>query len=171
MEVKPATIEDIELLQDLFSQAISWQKQRGLPTFSIFTDSFFEQEISNGNVFLAWNQERLVGTISLYEEDKILWGNDQESALYIHRLASARDVTGRGVGAALIVWSRRQAEDRKKRWLRVDCWAENRELCEFYERQGFEKVRDKNTGANPAWPKHYQNIELRLFQMELIKMF
>jgi len=165
MEVKRATVKDIELLQDLFSQAISWQKQRGVPTFTNFTSSFFEQEINKRSVFAAWHQERLVGTVSLYESDDIIWENDKEPALYIHRLTSLRGEIGRGVGTALIEWSRWQAKDRNKKWLRVDCWAENRDLCKFYERQGFERVRDKNTGENPALPKHYQKIELRLFQM------
>lgn len=165
MEVRQAKIEEIDELRALFAAAIAWQQQRGMPTFTIFPVSFFAQEINKGAVFVARRAGNLVGTVSLYESDDFIWDNDAAPALYIHRLASLRTTEGRGVGAALIAWSRRRAADLGKQWLRVDCWAENDELCRFYEGQRFSPVRIKNTGQNADLPEHYQNINLRLFQM------
>ena len=165
MEVREAKIDDIDELKALFAAAIAWQQQRGVPTFTTFPSSFFAQEINKGAVFVARRDGKLVGTVSLYESDDFIWDNDAAPALYIHRLASLRTTEGRGVGAALIAWSRRRAAELGKHWLRVDCWADNDELCRFYQRQGFTPVRDKNTGRHAALPEHYQNINLRLFQM------
>lgn len=165
MEIRQARIEEIDDLQALFVATIAWQQQRGVPTFSRFPASFFAQEINKGAVFVAWRAGKLVGTISLYESDDFIWDNDLAPALYIHRLASLRMAEGRGVGAALIEWSRQRAIMMGKQWLRVDCWADNDELCRVYERRGFSPMRVKNTGQHAALPEHYQNINLQLFQM------
>jgi GNAT superfamily N-acetyltransferase len=165
MNIELARVEELASLQELFEQAISWQRQKGAPTFASFSASFLEQEIRNGRIYVARNQSAMVGTVSLYEIDDPVWDGDREPALYIHRLASLRAEAGRGAGAALIRWSRQQAATKNKRWLRVDCWADNRELCRFYERQGFEKVRDKHTGENHELPSHYHNITVCLYQM------
>lgn len=165
MEVRQAQIGDIDELQALLAVAIAWQQQRGVPTFTTFPSSFFAQEINKGAVFVARRDGKLMGTVSLYESDDFIWDNDAAPALYIHRLASLRTAEGRGVGAALIEWSRQRAAELGKHWLRVDCWANNDELCRFYAQQGFSSMRDKNTGENATLPEHYQNINLRLFQL------
>ncbi|MEP7270289.1 MAG: GNAT family N-acetyltransferase [Acidobacteriota bacterium] len=165
MQVRQANCGDIESLKDLFRAAIAWQTRRGVSTFGEFTDSFLKGEIERGAVFLAVNEEAVGGTISLYESDEIIWGDDHDSALYIHRLASIRTERGRGVGAELVNWSRLRAEAMGKKWLRVDCWADNTDLCQFYLRQGFDVVKVKDTGAHPSLPPHYHHIQLRLFQM------
>lgn len=165
MEIRLARSEEIDELQALFAATIAWQQQRGVPTFSSFPASFFAQEINKGAVFVAWRAGQFVGTVSLYESDDFIWDNDPAPALYIHRLASLRMAEGRGAGAALIAWSRQRAARMGKQWLRVDCWADNDELCRFYEGQGFSPVRVKNTGQHAALPEHYQSINLQLFQM------
>jgi GNAT superfamily N-acetyltransferase len=169
MNVKPAGVADIAALQALFQEAIDWQAAKGLPTFATFSASFFAREIEKGAVFVAEEDNQLVGTVSLYETDELIWDGDTEPALYIHRLVSRRGAQGRGVGAGLVQWSRQKAAAMNKQWLRVDCWAINTELCRFYDRQGFLRVRQKNLEPSEALPEHYQNIVLQLFQMPAVK--
>jgi len=99
MNVKQATVEEIPALQALFQEAIEWQREKGMPTFATLSASFFEQEITNGAVFVSDENGRIVGSISLYEADDLIWDYDSSPALYIHRLVSLRGAQGRGVGA------------------------------------------------------------------------
>jgi GNAT superfamily N-acetyltransferase len=168
MKVNQARVEDIPALQTLFEEAIAWQKEKGMPTFSTLSASFLEQEIQKGAVYVAEENDRIVGSVSLYEADDRIWDGDSASALYIHRLVSLRGAEGRGVGASLVLWSRQKAAAMGKQWLRVDCWASNEELCRFYDRQGFRRVRRKNTGESEELPEHYQNIILQLFEMPAV---
>lgn len=165
MEVRRAKKDDVEPLQRLFSAAIARQKAMRVPTFTEFSDLFLEGEIGKGAVFVADEAGNITGTISVYETDEIIWGSDGETALYIHRLASAHTAAGRGTGAALVKWARARAFAAGKQWLRVDCWAENENLVQFYLKQGFGVVRDEGTGTHPSLPPHYHHIQLRLFQM------
>lgn len=168
MQVNQARVEQIPALQSLFAEAIAWQRAKGMPTFANLSTSFFEQEIHKGAVYVAEENDRLVGSVSLYEADELIWDGDPASALYLHRLVSLRGAEGRGVGASLVLWSRQKAAAMGKQWLRVDCWASNAELCRFYDRQGFHRVRQKNTGESEELPEHYQNIILQLFQMPAV---
>src|SRR4051812_41449269 len=116
MNVKQAKIEEIAALQSLFQEAIAWQKAKGMPTFATLSASFFEQEINKGAVFVAEANERIIGSISLYEADDLIWDHDSATALYIHRLVSLRGAEGRGVGARLVQWSLQKALAMGKEW-------------------------------------------------------
>ncbi len=162
--VRPAKVEDVDQLQVLFSEAIARQKQLGAPTFSYFTQAFLAQEINSGSVYVAQQNEKLVGTVSLYDTDGLIWGDDTTPALYLHRLASLPREGGRGIGAGLLAWSEGQAVKLEKQWVRFDCWANNTDLCRFYQSLGFQPVCDKYFGENAQLPDYYQNVKMRLFQ-------
>ena len=57
--------------------------------------------------------------------------------LYIILLISSRQLTGRGIGAALLGKAIEIAYERKAEILRVDCWAHAPGLVRWYEKQGF----------------------------------
>lgn len=162
--IRRAKAEDIDQLQSLFAEVIAWQRRRGAPAFSNFSRTFLAQEIGQGSMFVAQRGENLVGTISHYDADDLIWGPDPAPALYLHRLATSRTMETRGLGAALLEWSWRRALDLDKQWLRFDCWADNVELCRFYQSLGFQFVCDKYFGENDGLPDHYQNVKMRLIQ-------
>jgi hypothetical protein len=90
MKVRRAQRDDIESLQSLFSEAIRWQKSRGVPTFAEFSPVFLQAEIEKGHVYLAFDGDDLVGTVSIYESDDLIWDGFRKPSLYVHRLASAK---------------------------------------------------------------------------------
>jgi RimJ/RimL family protein N-acetyltransferase len=47
---------------------------------------------------------------------------------------------GKGVGARLLDWAQRRAEENGRPHLRLDCSIENPKLCAYYERLGFSLV-------------------------------
>jgi GNAT superfamily N-acetyltransferase len=84
-----------------------------------------------------------------------------DTALYIHRMAIIRALAGREIGAAMMDWASARAADAGKRWLRLDAWARNVKLHQYYERLGFELVRllqfeHRGSGALYQRPADYQ---------------
>jgi ribosomal protein S18 acetylase RimI-like enzyme len=77
--------------------------------------------------------------------DPDLWTEDEqcESALYIHRIAVHRDYSGVRLGAILIelIMASVRVKGSQCRWLRVDVWATNHKLQQYYRNLGFEHVR------------------------------
>src|SRR5262249_52980048 len=75
--------------------------------------------------------------------DPELWhdSSDQDDALYVHRMVVARDEAGRGLGAALLDFAGRRAAAAGRAWLRLDAWATNTKLHDYYRGQGFTPLR------------------------------
>ena len=60
-----------------------------------------------------------------------------EPAVYVHRLVTARDYAGLGLGAQLIDWAGRRGQSRYgAKWIRIDVWTTNTDLHQYYERSG-----------------------------------
>jgi len=51
----------------------------------------------------------------------------------------------------LLAWADRQVSDAGRRWLRLDCPASNRGLRTYYERLGFELVRETHVTSPPEF--------------------
>jgi GNAT superfamily N-acetyltransferase len=65
------------------------------------------------------------------------WGEVLDAAAYVSLLVVRREVSGQGLGQALLEWCGRWAVQHGKRLLRLSCWADNERLCRYYERAGF----------------------------------
>jgi GNAT superfamily N-acetyltransferase len=73
-----------------------------------------------------------------------------ERAVYAHRLITARNYAGWGLGAELIDWAGlRGRRDYGAKWIRIDVWTSNEALHDFYLKRGFERC---GTCADPAYP-------------------
>jgi ribosomal protein S18 acetylase RimI-like enzyme len=86
---------------------------------------------------MVYLEGRIVATITLQTHDQVIWGEDFGDALYIHLLVVHRDFRGRGIGRLLLQWATERAVEMKRRFLRLDCWAENAALRSYYEKAGF----------------------------------
>jgi ribosomal protein S18 acetylase RimI-like enzyme len=77
--------------------------------------------------------------------DPLVWRDVPEDAGYVHSLAIRRAYAGRGLGKTLLEWAERLATA-GKRYLRLDCGAENLPLRAYYERLGFQHRGDLAEG-------------------------
>ena len=90
-----------------------------------------------GEMYLAEIAGRAVGTFALQWSDEVTWGKVPENAGYVHGLAIRQNFAGRGLGRELLRRAESSAAMSGKRYLRLDCVAENRALNEYYQRAGF----------------------------------
>lgn len=63
-------------------------------------------------------------------------------AIEIKQFYTAPDMAGKGIGAALMDWSLRQARAESADEIQLSVWSENDGAQRFYARYGFEKVAD-----------------------------
>ena len=64
-------------------------------------------------------------------------GDVPGDAGYVHGLAIRRDFAGKGLGREFLRWAEDRVAASGKKYLRLDCAAENRALNEYYRRAGF----------------------------------
>ena len=73
-----------------------------------------------------------------------------DRAVYAHRLITARDYAGRGLGADLIDWAGLRGQRLYgAKWIRIDVWTSNAALHDYYGETGFERC---GSCADPGYP-------------------
>ena len=131
---------ELDTVLGILGEAAEWLASRGIPDQwkpgSFSRESFLDQ-IRRREVYLAGLGEEVVGTITLQWTDETFWKEAAPDAGYVHKLAVKRAFAGRGLGLRMLEWAARQASTAGKKYLRLDCVADNKRICEYYERAGF----------------------------------
>ncbi len=92
--------------------------------------------IERGEVYAAKLNDKTIATLRLQWTDD-LWGTRPDDAGYVHTLAVERACAGNSIGLALLDWAAEQVRVAGRKFLRLDCMAENPALRDYYTRAGF----------------------------------
>jgi GNAT superfamily N-acetyltransferase len=145
MEIRPARVDEIEVVLDVLAEAASWLRARGVEQWpERFEREWVMPAIERGETWLAEVDGEAVGTLVVQWEDPIFWAGYPEDAGYLHRLAVRR--RGTGLGARLLRWAEGHTAGAGQGYLRLDCVAWNEPLRAYYERAGYEHVGDVTVG-------------------------
>jgi ribosomal protein S18 acetylase RimI-like enzyme len=147
---RPAEPDDLDTVDGLRVEATEWLASKGLdqwqPDQARFpTRAGIAAAIARRVCYLAYDQHgTLVGTITVDgRADPEFWtqAEQDEPALYIHRMIVSRQAAGAGLGGRLLDWAADVARRTGRHWVRLDAWKNNPALRRYYERHGFEHVR------------------------------
>ena len=148
LTIRRATAADVEAVLDLVIDAVGWLAERGSDQWQYTSERHrraIERATSRGEVWVVSDDTyATVATITLNSyADPEFWTDDDDpaDALYVHRMAVARTASGHEVGSTMLDWAARQAVDSGKKWLRLDAWANNTALHDYYRQRGFQPVR------------------------------
>jgi GNAT superfamily N-acetyltransferase len=139
MDVRRARPEDLDQVTSLLEEARAWLHARGIQQWpTTYPRSLLTTDIAQGEVYLAHVNGEPAGTLTLQWSGETVWEHASQDAAYVHRLVVRRKFAGQGIGLELLRWAEGAAVCAGKHFLRLDCWAGNLALCEYYERAGFE---------------------------------
>ena len=126
------------------------------------------REIAEGRLWKAV-EDGGVGCIwSVAYEDPIIWGEGSEvGAMYIHRIVTNPDFRGRGYVGKIVAWAREHSEEKGLRYIRMDTWADNLKLKDYYISCGFRWMGTVAPEDSPTMPAHYRGITLGLYEIDL----
>lgn len=137
LEVKLASPDELGLVIGILAEAGQWLLAKGIRQWPTPPpDAFMLAAINRGEVYIARIAETPCGTFTLSWSDS-LWEGHAGQAGYVHRLAVRRSFGGRGLGLGLLREAQKLTARAGKQFLRLDCWAGNSVLCEYYDKAGF----------------------------------
>lgn len=113
--------------------------------------------LKQGKTWIVWDGDVPAATVTIETAaDPAVWSgpgctcDPSDRAVYAHRLITARDYAGSGIGAELIDWTGlRGRRLYAARWIRVDVWTSNLALHKYYLKRGFEPC---GTCPDPDYP-------------------
>ena len=137
----PAGLSELPAVFALIDRRVRWMQSRGNHLWDTYReaypDGYFRTVTENGQLWLLWSDDRMAAMVTLWDTDG-QWA-DGAAALYLHNLAA--DEAFPGAGAAILNCCAERARLLNRHWLRLDCSAENPQLNDYYEAQGFAFVR------------------------------
>jgi acetyltransferase (GNAT) family protein len=113
--------------------------------------------LERGKTWIVWDGDVPAATVTIATRpNATVWSNQarecdlSESAVYAHRLITARDYADRGLGAELLDWTGLHGRRLYgARWIRIDVWSTNKQLHDYYLKSGFEPC---GFCADPSYP-------------------
>lgn len=151
MQIAPATTEHFDAVLDLIDQASAWLRTRETDQWTApwpdraARDARVMRGLAGGKTWIVWDGGTAAGTVTLAAKpNPRVWSGPactcdlSRRAVYAHRLITARDYSGWGLGAQLIDWAGRRARRHYgAQWIRIDVWTTNTALHEYYIKRGF----------------------------------
>jgi GNAT superfamily N-acetyltransferase len=116
------------LSKGIFQWPLDWLESiRPEIRASIDAELFYAVEVEN----------TLAAVLEIRSAPEVLWGNNQDKAHYIHKLAIQRKYSDRGLGRDILDLIKSKARQKNINFLRLDCVAHNDKLREYYKSCGF----------------------------------
>ena len=138
--VVPARPEDTDTILEILDEAAAWIIERKLPSVwkpGGFSRQAFLEQISRGEVQIGLVQEKPAATVTLQWSDPVFWGERPPDSGYVHKLAVRPAYAGQKIGVAMLKWAEASARTAGKRFLRLNCLAEDMKIRDYYEQAGF----------------------------------
>jgi len=167
IQIQNTAHKDIPAIFALYDEAIHYQKEVGNNYWLGFETALIEKEINENRHFKIVLDEKIGGTFIITPDDKLIWKMQQDDpAVYLHRIATARASRGNDLLKHVIDWAKTYAKQHHLSFIRMDTGSGNERLINYYRRCGF-KIIDTNTTVDytPDLPAHYENGVFTLLEM------
>lgn len=159
---------EIDLVFDLYDKAIEFQKTVFHKSWQGFDRQLVETEIAEKRLWKIEEDGSVACVYSITYADPAIWGeNSGQSAMYIHRIVTNPEFRGRGYVRSITDWAKDCAGSNGLRFVRMDTWGDNQKLINYYKDCGFNFRGVVTPEKSGELPKHYSDINLSLFEIDL----
>jgi ribosomal protein S18 acetylase RimI-like enzyme len=164
----PATTNDLPMIFHLLEEAIEFQRQHKYRGWDSYDQLFIARDVENRSVFKMQNDEDTVAIFSIYTSDRLIWRErDKGNALYLHRIVLNQRFKGAKVFGHILNWAIERAQQHGLSYVRMDTWADNSKLIDYYTSYGFKFVENYTTSDTTELPLQHRNLELALLELTL----
>lgn len=144
--VQKASYDDHEVIISLLKEIAQWLKDHNINQWSYLLvggdDEEIKYAIQHDQTYNVLKDDTLIATFTLSPEqsewDQHIFGKEAVSdSMYLHRLAVMPQYMNQGIGKEILHWIQENLRNEKK-YLKLDCVADNVKLNRFYQDNGFE---------------------------------
>lgn len=167
LEVKNSSPNDIDVIFGFYDMAIAHQKSVFNKHWQGFDREMISDEIAGNKQYKILIDGEVAGVFAISFADKLIWGERDHNAIYIHRIVTHPLFRGHSLVKEIIKWAKDYAQINSIKFIRMDTWADNQKLLEYYTSCGFNYVGVVKMEETEGLPKHYEGISLSLFEIIL----
>ena len=163
-----ASLNDLPQIFHLFEEAIRFQKINHYIGWNSYDKAFLQTDIENGLLFKMVKDEEILCIFSICYSDALIWREKEKGdALYLHRIVLNQKFKGEKAFQKILNWAIPFALERDLEFLRMDTWADNKKIIDYYQRYGFRFLENYTTPDTEDLPVQHRELKVALLELNI----
>jgi ribosomal protein S18 acetylase RimI-like enzyme len=159
---------DLEQIFELFEHSINYQEKKGYPVWRNYDKNAIIKDIENKHQYKVVADSRTAIVFSVRYDDKIIWRElDKGNSIYLHRIVVNPEFKGQRLFQAILNWAIEHSKQKGLTSIRMDTWAVNPNIINYYKSFGFTFVENYTTPDTEKLPVHNRNLALTLLEYKI----
>lgn len=159
---------DLDTICRLFEEAIVFQKANNYTGWNNYDRAYLQADIEKGLLFKIISEEGILCIFCICYRDELIWrAMEKGDALYLHRIVLNRRFKGEKVFRKVLDWALHHAGEKQLEYIRMDTWASNKKIINYYKSYGFAFIENYTTPDTEDLPLQHRNLAVALLEFKL----
>lgn len=168
IKIVKTTKDDRKDISWLFEQAMDLQGKNGYKVWEEIDKAALEKDIEEGLQYKIVRDDNLLCIFSIQHNDPLIWRDrDKNDAIYLHRIVVNPNFKGQKQFQKVLNWAKQFAQSNNLRYVRMDTWADNAKIIDYYKSFGFEFIENYKTTNASELPIQNRNLNVALLELKL----
>ena len=166
--VENTSTADLDFIYNLFEEAINYIKKNGYVGWTTYDKYFINTDIEKKHQFKIVERNQILCIFTVSFNDVLIWRErENDDAVYLHRIVVNPLFKGQKQFEKILDWIMEFAKVKKIKYVRLDTWAENSNIIEYYKSYGFQFIENYITPNTLELPVQHRNLKLALLELKL----
>ncbi len=159
---------DLKMIYQLFEKAIDYIKRNNYVGWTTYDKTYLIKDLENKLQFKIIMQDKIAAVFSVCFSDALIWREmEKGDSIYLHRIVVNPEFKGQKQIDKILNWSKKYATEKGLKYIRMDTWAANPNIIEYYKSFGFIHIEDYTTPNTIDLPDQHRNLKVALLEMKL----
>lgn len=164
--IENADMNDLPYVYHLFDEAILFQRRNEYIGWQGYDKEFIKEDVQNGLLYKVIYEHSIACIFSVCYTDQLIWREKERGdSLYLHRIILNQQFKGRHLFLQVLDWAKHTAKERSLKFIRMDTWADNEKIINYYKGYGFEFVENYTTANTEELPLQHRNLKVALLEL------
>jgi len=156
---------DLPVIHTFFEHSVAYQEARGYPTWRNYDKQAIIKDIVDGNQYKIVAATAIAMVFSVCYKDPIIWRERETGeSMYLHRIVVNPEFKGQRLFGVILKWSIAHCLQKGLKNIRMDTWAQNPNIIDYYKGFGFKPIENYVTPDVAELPVHNRKLALTLLE-------
>jgi ribosomal protein S18 acetylase RimI-like enzyme len=161
-------MSDLKQIFQFFDYSINYQEKNGYPVWRNYDKQVIIKDIEGKNQYKVVVDSKAAIVFSVCYQDKLIWRDlDDGTSIYLHRIVVNPEFKGKRLFGTILDWAIEHSTSKGIKSIRMDTWANNPIIIDYYMSFGFNYIDVYTTPDNHELPVHNRNQALTLLEYKI----
>lgn len=166
--IENTNMADLPEVHRFFEESITYQEKRGFPVWKNYDKQAIINDIEKRNQYKIVVRSAIAMVFSVGYHDPVIWREREKGhSIYLHRIVVNPDFKGQRLFGIILKWSMAHCIEKGLKNVRMDTWAVNPTIIEYYKSFGFKSIENYITPDSNELPVHNRKLALTLLEYSL----